>query len=297
MIKNFHKVRGKREFLFDDKELFILGGGAAVICVLILVLGIMIGQSLGEQSVASPLVAESSVFDEGDMTPEQLSFDGEAEFSQEEQQATAMAEDKPGMKKSEKSYFTVLPEKDTYIEVEATPAKRTAPEAIPEEQPQEAQEALPVQQDDPSQHVAAREDTPIPPSEHTAAVAVPAAHQKSTVPSTLPNVPKDMSDTIQVGRPQSVAAMNEPVLDGTVYTVQVASSPAREDSERLVKKFGQHGYQAFVMEANLGEKGIWYRVCVGNNLASQEAANQLRDELVSKVPQFANQPFVTKISE
>ena len=38
-MKNFHKIRGKREFLFDDRELIVLGGGALVMCGLIFVLG------------------------------------------------------------------------------------------------------------------------------------------------------------------------------------------------------------------------------------------------------------------
>jgi len=289
MMKNFHKVRGKREFLFDDRELFVLGGGAVIICTLIFILGVMVGQSLEEQSVAGPLVTDNHVFDNHDMLPEQSQDTEEPGLTQEE---PASAGDAPGMKTAEKSYFTVLPDQETYVEVEATPVRRSAPEEPSEGQPQ----ATPVvQQDNPAQHVAAKEETPVPPA-NSAAAAVPTS-QTTVVAATLPNVPKNMSDDIQVGRPQKVGGLDEPTFDGTVYAVQVASSPAREDSERLVKKFAQHGYQAYIMEANLGEKGVWYRVCVGSNLTSRDAANQLRDELVRKVPQLANKPFVTKISE
>ena len=74
MKNNFHKVRGKREFLFDDKELFMLSGGAIIICVLIFVLGFMVGQSLEEQSVASPLVAENAHL-ENELDPEERGSD------------------------------------------------------------------------------------------------------------------------------------------------------------------------------------------------------------------------------
>jgi cell division septation protein DedD len=63
-----------------------------------------------------------------------------------------------------------------------------------------------------------------------------------------------------------------------------------------VKKYGQYGYQAYIMIADLAEKGIWYRVRVGNRTSRQEA-EQLKEELLAKVPKLANQPYVIKVSE
>jgi cell division septation protein DedD len=90
--------------------------------------------------------------------------------------------------------------------------------------------------------------------------------------------------------------MNEALPEGILYSVQVASSPNREDSERLVRKFGERGHQAYIMTADLGQKGIWYRVRVGN-LATREDAEFLKNELLAKTPKLINSPYVIKVSE
>ena len=58
-MKNLHKLQGKREFLFDDRELIAIGVGALFICILIFVLGFLLGKDFQEKSVASPLISEN----------------------------------------------------------------------------------------------------------------------------------------------------------------------------------------------------------------------------------------------
>lgn len=53
-----------------------------------------------------------------------------------------------------------------------------------------------------------------------------------------------------------------PVAPGG-YLVQAAAFPRREDARALQTKLGQKGYAAFTEEAQLGAKGVWYRVYVG----------------------------------
>lgn len=282
-MKNFHKVRGKREFLFDDREILILGSGAAIICLLIFVLGLMVGQTLSEKSMADPMIAQETSIDSGDDFGVDSSFsdEGETDFVDDtEQVATDSPDETSEMKKSDQSYFTVLPDKESYVEVEATPVRSAEPEAAPQAEAQ----AAPEQDAQPA--------TPIPPSENN---AVRTQSQVTSAVPALPNVPRDPSDSIQVGH-QS-ATMNAPLVPGgTIFSVQVASSPKQEDSDRLVRKFGERGYQAYVMQADLGDKGIWYRVRVGN-LANRAEALILKAELEEKVPELANSPYVIKVSE
>jgi cell division septation protein DedD len=53
-----------------------------------------------------------------------------------------------------------------------------------------------------------------------------------------------------------------PVAPGG-YLVQAAAFPRREDARALQTKLAQKGYAAFTEEAQLGAKGVWYRVYVG----------------------------------
>lgn len=296
-MKNFHKVRGKREFLFDDRELLVLGSGAAIICVLIFILGLMVGQTLSEQSVASPMGMEETSIDVGIDGGSEHSFAGEEmDFSDDsaERVVAEPLDDKPETRSSEQSYFKVLPDNQGVVQVEATPARVSNPE--PEAAPQAAAppQAAPEQPAAPPQQVA-QPVTPIPPSGNNTAPGQP--QNMAAVPA-LPNVPRDPSDSIQVGRQPAARTSSSAQIapGGTIFSVQVASSPKREDSERLVRKFGEHGYQAYVMLADLGDKGIWYRVRVGD-LPNRAEALILKAELEQRLPKLANSPYVIKVSE
>ena len=54
-----------------------------------------------------------------------------------------------------------------------------------------------------------------------------------------------------------------PAVAAGGYLVQAAAFRRSEDARALQAKLGQKGYSAFTEAANLGEKGIWYRVYVG----------------------------------
>ncbi len=283
-MKNFHKVRKKRELLFDDKELFILSGGAIVICVLIFILGVMVGQSLQEQSIASPIATDADISeDQRELTESEMS-----------QSKTLLAENRPqegseivpeSEESRQRSYYQVLPDSDTYVEVDVTPAGRSEPGAKPEQTAQEKKT--------PKQVV--KEETPIPPPAVTPA-SVPSQPNMATVPA-LPNVPKNPGDEIRMGRQSPGSSeVGTPPLSGMIYSVQVASSTSKEESERLQQKYGQRGYLAYIMTADLGERGVWYRVRVGN-LQTRDEAKLLKKEILEKAPNLANDPFIIKVTE
>lgn len=284
-MKNFYKVRGKREFLFDDKELCALGGLTLLILGLIFALGVMVGQGWQKESVASPLVSPTDFsaehFSEADQTEK-----GDA--AGEPSATGPAASNSSGENTMQRSYYQVLPDSETYVEVEATPGKRTEPATTLAEPPQQAQES----QVEPKPAQPAKEETPIPPAQ--VPVVPPPAQQTNMAAPSLPNVPKDPSEDIRIGRQPTMLGNAEPIPDGTIYSVQVASSPNREESERLVQKYGESGFQAYVMTADLGEKGIWFRVRVGN-MPSRESAEQLKQEILQKAPGLANSPYVIKV--
>ncbi|MSN26370.1 MAG: hypothetical protein GJV46_10960 [Geobacter sp.] len=93
------------------------------------------------------------------------------------------------------------------------------------------------------------------------------AQPQGTVNSTKPPVPAP---------PIAEKPANRPDANG--FTVQVASHSLRSEADALKNKLISKGYNVHIVESNLGDKGIWYRVRVGKRL-EQEAAKELASKL------------------
>ncbi len=202
------------------------------------------------------------------------------------QQRTS-ASNATGQNTPQRSYYQVLPDSETYVEVEATgktPRIRSNYDRTTTTRPGSAIR-------DRGDATGERRDSYSSGSSPGGCSANPTEKHGG---SSLPNVPKDPSEDIRIGRQPNMFGTAEPIPDGTIYSVQVASSPNREDSERLVQKYGEAGFQAYVMTADLGEKGIWYRVRVGN-MPTRESAELLKGEILNKAPGLANNPYVIKV--
>ncbi|MBN1140736.1 MAG: SPOR domain-containing protein [Deltaproteobacteria bacterium] len=86
----------------------------------------------------------------------------------------------------------------------------------------------------------------------------PVSAPKRAAPDVAPLVPsvaaapapKPAAERRSVGGPNEVA-------------IQVASFRNREDAENLMRNLLKKGFPGFVMEADLQDKGVWYRVMVG----------------------------------
>jgi cell division protein FtsN len=282
-MKNMHKIRGKREFLFDDRELFVLGSGAVIICGLIFILGFLVGQGIQQNTLAQTMAAQTGGFEEPLLTDTEPVSNTDALPGLDVQEP--IQEASPD-KKSQSSYFTVLPDREEYVEVEATPVKQASPPETPEEEqtPDPATGELPTENP---------EQAPVAQALDSASTT--AMRQNTVVAPVLPNVPRSPTDEMHVGRP--TAGLDENIaLNGPLYSVQVASSPSRDDSERLQQKFIGLGYESSVMTANLGERGIWYRVRVGN-LPTKEDAEALRQDILNRASHLAKEPYVIKVTE
>lgn len=86
------------------------------------------------------------------------------------------------------------------------------------------------------------------------------------------------------GRTQ-VAVVEEPRARAEatkgLYTVNIASFRKRDRAQRLMETLGGKGYDAFVEEANIPQKGTWYRVAVGRFPSREEAlafARELKEQ-------------------
>ncbi len=89
----------------------------------------------------------------------------------------------------------------------------------------------------------------------------------------------------------SPAPSQPPASSQGKYALQVASFAKAADAGRLKSKLVSKGYPAFVVEADLAAKGIWYRVKIGPYADSQAVAEM--QQLMEKKEQLKG--FVTRL--
>jgi DedD protein len=78
--------------------------------------------------------------------------------------------------------------------------------------------------------------------------------------------------------PAAMAALTPPPRDVGEYTVQFGASRERAEAARLEGKARGAGLKPYVVEANLGPKGTWYRVRVGA-FQDKDSANRFRKDV------------------
>jgi cell division septation protein DedD len=150
------------------------------------------------------------------------------------------------------------------IELSALDAQATVPEqkkplaeAPPAEKPGRKAEPM---------RVAAVGQAPAPERTHGETV-IPAPPQKTLI---VPPPPK-----VHDGR---AIVLTPPPRNLGAYTIQIGASPDRAEAQRLELKARAAGLKPYVVEANLGAKGTWYRVRVGS-FSDKERAARFREDV------------------
>ena len=83
--------------------------------------------------------------------------------------------------------------------------------------------------------------------------------------------------------PAAVATAAKPAAGGSMV-VQVASTRDEAEAKRLVEKLRGQGHAAFYERADLGAKGVWYRVATGpypDRAVADRSAAQLKQQKFS----------------
>ena len=69
----------------------------------------------------------------------------------------------------------------------------------------------------------------------------------------------------------------EPASRGGSFTLQLSASQVREDADRFAAKLRAKGYQPYVVESDVRDRGRWYRVRMGRFPSKEAAAKFLED--------------------
>lgn len=103
----------------------------------------------------------------------------------------------------------------------------------------------------------------------------PRAPEKAPPPRAALTVPPPPRP-VQVA-PANPVALTPPPREVGEYTVQIGSSQERSEAARLESKARAAGLRPYVVSADLGAKGTWYRVRVGSFRDRDAAARYRKD--------------------
>ena len=127
---------------------------------------------------------------------------------------------------------------------------------------------------------ARKEQRPQPPAARP--LEVPQRDEQVRVASLVPAPPREPTVVPAPPRPTQIpppaAVLTPPPRDLGAFTVQVGASRDRTEAARIEARARGAGLKPYVVEANLGAKGTWYRVRVGS-FSGRDSANRFRTDV------------------
>jgi cell division septation protein DedD len=222
------------EIQLDNKQLILVFLAAVTVCVLIFVLGVMIGKGQKETEIAAASRTEKNVAaaEPDSNTPSQPLSDIASEARNEKKNST----EKETRNKPSPS------EKDAEAATSATPVSN-------KKSSQYAYEDL--DKKEPTEEKKQVESVPVTKHVESAPVADPVSEKpENTTAAVEDNVPKSSG--------------------GTQYTVQIMATSSRPKAEQQISTLKSRGYQPFLDESKNGEVSV-FKVRVGRFADTQEA--------------------------
>jgi DedD protein len=236
-------------YYFSKTQLVVVGAGFAATCVLVFLLGILIGQGVEERKllkqeeplVKVPLQPLAPGTKQGSSGKDELTFyDTLAKAPSGAKPQSELAKESKAAEKAAK--------------LEAKQAKETKPE---QKGPQEAKQAAKEIKTAKASGTETTQTSAQKPKEKTAAENAAAAETKKTAPAKPAEEKKSKTET----------TLKE-------WTVQVNASPDEGSQQKLVERLKQKGYEAYLVKTNQNGRD-WYRVRVGHFAARGQAQEML----------------------
>jgi cell division protein FtsN len=99
---------------------------------------------------------------------------------------------------------------------------------------------------------------------------------QAIIPSNISRPQQSAADAAKTtgDRQQSLLEIN----DRSGFSIQVSSYSLKSEAETVKNKLAGKGYSAYIVESNLGDKGVWFRVRVGRKM-EHDAAKELAGKL------------------
>jgi cell division protein FtsN len=242
------------EIQLDNKQLILVFLAGVTVCVLVFILGVMVGKGRKEAELASIGKTEGKVVrPEPDLTP-----------PQEIQEMKPEAKKREKQKENSKATTTSTQEDPAYYELDTDKEKPLEKEPTKNQKEEKAIASKETE----------KKTTDTKKSETAKAETPKAETPKTEAPKT--EVAKAETETN--AEPVEEKTVPEPTLkDGGKYTVQVMATSSKSKAEQQLSTLQANGYTAFMKEEKAGEASV-FKVRVGR-FSEKDAAKKLATKL------------------
>lgn len=256
------------EIQLDNKQLILVFLAGVTVCVLVFILGVMVGKGRKEAELASIGKNEQKVVrPEPDLTPPQEIQEMKPSAEKQEAKKQNIKQAKSESTQEDPAYYELDTDKEKPLEKEPTKEKK-------------------------AETYVATKDTDKKTTDKKVETAK-AEKPKTEIPKTeIPKTetPKTETPKVEVAKvePQPKAESTEedivpePTLkDGGKYTVQVMATSSKSKAEQQLSTLQANGYTAFMKEEKAGDSSV-FKVRVGrfsDKDAAKKIATRLKQEL------------------
>ncbi|MCI0614165.1 SPOR domain-containing protein [bacterium] len=246
------------EIQLDNKQLILVFLAGVTVCVLVFILGVMVGKGRKEAEFASIGKTEQKVVrPEPDLTP-----------PQEIQEMKPEAKKREKQKENSKETTTSTQEDPAYYELDTDKEKPLEKEPTKNQKEEKAVASKETE----------KKTTDTKKSETAKAETPKAEAPKTEAPKT--EVAKAETETY--AEPVEEKTVPEPTLkDGGKYTVQIMATSSKAKAEQQLSTLQANGYTAFMKEEKAGATSV-FKVRVGRfneKDAAKKLATKLKQEL------------------
>jgi cell division protein FtsN len=242
------------EIQLDNKQLILVFLAGVTVCVLVFVLGVMVGKGRKEAELASIGKTEQKVVrPEPDLTPPQEIQEMKPSSKKQDAKKENLKQAKSESNQEDPAYYELDTDKEKPLEKEPTKEKKDITTVASKDTDKKT--------NDKKVETAKAEKTKTEaPKTETPKVEVAKAEPEPKAESTEEDI------------------VPEPTLkDGGKYTVQVMATSSKSKAEQQLSTLQANGYTAFMKEEKAGESSV-FKVRVGR-FSDKEAAKKIATRL------------------
>lgn len=236
-MRDGHRIRERYELSLDNRQIVSFFLAGIVVIGAVFVLGVVVGKKLA----------------------------GGPGSSNAADLLTALDEKAAAMEKA-KAAPTVEPRLTFQEELTRKPTNGAKETVLIAESTAAPSKAVGAEEPRPGKTVAAEEPRPS---------KVVAVEEPRPVPE--PAKPQPSRERLKQAIEKVEKAPPEQAPRGGGFTLQLSASQVREDAERFAAKLRARGYQPYVVESDVRDRGRWYRVRMGEFASKEAAAKYLED--------------------
>ncbi len=246
------------EIQLDNKQLILVFLAGVTVCVLVFVLGVMVGKGRKEAEIAAIGKTEQKVVrPEPDLTPPQEIQEMKPEAKKQEKHKEISKVSSTNTQE-DPAYYELDTDKEKPLEKEPTKNQKDEKTVASKETDKKTAE--------PKKAESAKTETP-----------------KAETPKTeAPKTEVAKAETETNAEPAEEKTVPEPTLkDGGRYTVQIMATSSKAKAEQQLSTLQANGYTAFMKEEKAGDTSV-FKVRVGrfsDKDAAKKIAIKLKQEL------------------